>query len=114
TKVFEERYALRAGIESTNSGLKNRLRLGKLRVRGRGSVFRVIWHKITGWNLLRAAASAKVRAVIAKAMAIQAKLRGSRQAGNASNHGYDLLSTLQASLRRLSDNKTRPALFKAA
>jgi len=114
TKVFEERYALRAGIESTNSGLKNRLRLGKLRVRGRGSVFRVIWHKITGWNLLRAAASEKVRAVIAKAMAIQAKLRGSTQSGKASNHGFGLLSTLQASLRRLSDSKTRPALFKAA
>ena len=42
TEVFQERYAPRSGIESTHSGLKNRLGLGRLRVRGRGSVFRVI------------------------------------------------------------------------
>jgi hypothetical protein len=62
TDVFGERYARRAGIESTNSGLKNRLGLGRLRVRGRGSVFRAILHKLTGWNVLRAAASKKMRA----------------------------------------------------
>ena len=42
TDVFKQQYAMRSGIESTNSGLKNRLALGQLRVRGRGSVFRVI------------------------------------------------------------------------
>ena len=62
TEVFKERYAMRSGIESTNSGLKNRLGLGRLRVRGRGSVFRVVWHKLAGWNVLRAAASTKLRA----------------------------------------------------
>ena len=62
TKVFKERYAPRSGIESTNSGLKNRLGLGRLQVRGRGSVFRVIVHKVAGWNVLRAAASEKLRA----------------------------------------------------
>jgi Transposase DDE domain len=62
TEVFKERYAPRAGIESTNSGLKNRLGLGRLRVRGRGSVFRVLHHKVAGWNLLRASASTKLRA----------------------------------------------------
>jgi hypothetical protein len=62
TAVFKERYAPRSGIESTNSGLKNRLGLGRLRVRGRGSVFRVLLHKVAGWNVLRAAASAKLRA----------------------------------------------------
>jgi hypothetical protein len=62
TEVFQERYAARSGIESTNSGLKNRLGLGRLRVRGRGSVFRVILHKVAGGNVLRAAASAKLRA----------------------------------------------------
>jgi len=62
TEVFPERYASRSGIESTNSGLKNRLGLGRLRVRGRGSVFRVLVHKVAGWNLLRAAASQKLRA----------------------------------------------------
>ena len=35
TDVFGERYAPRSGIESTNSGLKNRLGLGSLSVRGR-------------------------------------------------------------------------------
>jgi Transposase DDE domain len=62
TEVFKERYALRSGIESTNSGLKNRLGLGRLRVRGRGSVFRVLLHKVAGWNVLRAAASETLRA----------------------------------------------------
>jgi hypothetical protein len=36
--AMDERYARRSGIESTNSGLKNRLELKRLRVRGRGSV----------------------------------------------------------------------------
>jgi hypothetical protein len=62
TDVFKERYARRAGIESTNSGLKNRPGLDRLRVRGFGSVFRVILHKVAGWNVLRAAASTTMRA----------------------------------------------------
>jgi hypothetical protein len=62
TPVFAERYRMRSGIESTNSGLKNRLGLDHLRVRGRGSVFRVILHRVAGWNVLRAAASRKLRA----------------------------------------------------
>jgi hypothetical protein len=69
TTVFKERYASRSGIESTNSGLKNRLGLGRLRVRGRGSVFRVILHKVAGWNVLRAAASAKMRAWVSEKVA---------------------------------------------
>ena len=64
TPVFAERYAPRAGIESTNSGLKNRLGMDRLRVRGRGSVFRVILHKVAGWNVLRASASKKLRAKV--------------------------------------------------
>ena len=60
TPVFTERYARRSGIEFTNSGLKNRLGLKRLRVRGRGSVFRVILHKVAGWNVLRAAAAQKM------------------------------------------------------
>lgn len=69
TDAFKERYAMRSGIESTNSGLKNRLGLGKLPVRGRGSVFRMIWHKLAGWNLLRAAAAPKLRAWLAEQVA---------------------------------------------
>jgi len=64
TDVFRERYAKRAGIESTNSGLKNRLGLGWLRVRGRGAVFRTLRLKVSGWNVLRASASEKLRAMV--------------------------------------------------
>ena len=60
---------MRSGIESTNSGLKNRLGLDRLRVRGRGSVFRVILHKVAGWNVLRAAASKKLRAWVSREVA---------------------------------------------
>ena len=77
TQVFKQRYAMRSGIESTNSGLKNRLGLGKLPVRGRGSVFRVVWHKLAAWNVLRAAASAKLRAGINEQMAGMLKNRES-------------------------------------
>ena len=69
TRAFDERYARRSGIESTNSGLKNRLGLKRLRVRGRGSVFRVILHKVAGWNVLRAATSSKLRAWVTARMA---------------------------------------------
>jgi len=69
TPVFTERYARRSGIESTNSGLKNRLGLKRLRVRGRGSVFRVILHKVAGWNVLRAAAAQKMRAWVSSQVA---------------------------------------------
>ena len=69
TPVFAERYRMRSGIESTNSGLKNRLGLDHLRVRGRGSVFRVILHKVAGWNVLRAAASKKLRAWVSREVA---------------------------------------------
>jgi hypothetical protein len=77
TDVFKERYAARSGIESTNSGLKNRLGLGRLRVRGRGSVFRVLLHKVAGWNLLRAAASMTLRAKVRIEVARTLKVGGS-------------------------------------
>ena len=64
TSVFCERYAERSGIESTNSGLKNRLSLGWLRVRGRGAVFRTILLKVSGWNVLRASASERLLAIV--------------------------------------------------
>ena len=64
TDVFRERYAARSGIVSTNSGLKNRLGLGWLRVGGRGAVFRTILLKVSGWNVLRASASEKLRAMV--------------------------------------------------
>jgi hypothetical protein len=69
TDVFKERYAARSGIESTNSGLKNRLGLGHLSVRGLGSVSRVLLHKVAGWNVLRASASTKLKAWLASRVA---------------------------------------------
>jgi hypothetical protein len=69
TDVFRERYTLRSGIESTHSGLKNRLGLGRLSVRGMGSVSRVLLHKVAGWNVLRASASKKLKAWVASRVA---------------------------------------------
>ena len=62
TDAFKERYAKRSGIESTNSGLKRRLGLGKLRVRGRKAVYHAILLKVAGWNLHQAVAALRKRA----------------------------------------------------
>jgi hypothetical protein len=64
TDAFRERYRIRGGIEGTNSGLKRKTGLGRLRVRGRPRVFHSILLKITGWNILRAAACAKMREIV--------------------------------------------------
>jgi hypothetical protein len=69
TPVFRERYAPRAGIESTNSGLKRRLGLGRLRVRGQRAVFHAIRLKAAGWNVLQAAASGRLRRKVAAGLA---------------------------------------------
>jgi len=64
TDVFRERYRIRGGIEGTNSGLKRKTGLGRLRVRGRPRVFHSILLKITGWNILRASVCAKMREIV--------------------------------------------------
>ena len=64
TEVFRERYKIRAGIEGTNSGLKRKTGLGQLRVRGGPAVFHAIYLKVAGWNMLRAAACAKMRQIV--------------------------------------------------
>jgi Transposase DDE domain len=114
TDVFQERYSPRSGIESTNSGLKNRLGLGRLRVRGRGSVFRVILHKVTGWNVLRAAASETLRAQVRAAVARTLKGRESGQAGRL----FAFVSWLQEGFRLVSwashRDSDRPDAFRAA
>lgn len=66
TEVFRERYSLRAGIEGTNSGLKRRVGLNRLRVRGKARVFSKIIRKVTGWNILRASSCSKMRAYVQK------------------------------------------------
>lgn len=81
TPVFRERYAQRSGIESTNSGLKNRLGLGWLKVRGRAAVFRTLLLKVSGWNILRAATSAKLRALVRNLIAQLLKTGWSRPSG---------------------------------
>jgi len=68
TEEFRERYAKRSGLESTNSGIKRRLGLGQLRVRGRRAVNHAIYLKVAGWNLLRAAASGKLRSRVLAAL----------------------------------------------
>jgi len=64
TDVFHERYKIRGGIESTNSGLKRRTGMGRLRVRGSPRVFHAVYLKIAGWNLLRASVCAKMREIV--------------------------------------------------
>ncbi len=64
TEVFRERYKTRGGIEGTNSGLKRRTGLGRLRVRGKPAVFHAIYLKIAGWNILRASVCAKMRQIV--------------------------------------------------
>jgi len=66
TEAFRTSYQLRAGIESTNGGLKRREGLGRIRARGQPRVFYKILMKICGWNVLRAAATKRVRTLIAK------------------------------------------------
>ena len=63
TEEFQAKYRKRSGIESTNSLLKRVTGLGRLRARGRNSVFMSIYLKVAGWNVLRAAA---VRSLIEK------------------------------------------------
>jgi Transposase DDE domain len=66
TEVFKERYRIRGGIEGTNSGLKRRTGLGRLRVRGQPAVSHAIYLKIAGWNILRASVCAKMREIVWK------------------------------------------------
>jgi len=64
TDVFRDRYRIRGGIEGTNSGLKRKTGLGRLRVRGRPAVFQAIYLKIAGWNILRASVCAKMLEIV--------------------------------------------------
>jgi hypothetical protein len=64
TEVFIERYKIRGGIEGTNSGLKRKTGLGRLRVRGRPAVFHAIYFRVAGWNIMRASVCAKMREIV--------------------------------------------------
>ncbi len=68
TDEFRERYHKRAGIEATNSGIKRRTGMARLRVRGKKSVFHAILLKVAGWNILQAARAEKMRGYLSKEM----------------------------------------------
>ncbi len=68
TDAFKENYQIRAGIESTNGGLKRSQGLGRLRCRGRPRVFYKIVMKVCGWNILRATATQTLRRRVAESM----------------------------------------------
>ena len=61
TDGFKEIYRKRSGIEATNSSMKRRTGMSRLRVRGSPSVFLAIIFKVIGWNILRAAGTKKMR-----------------------------------------------------
>lgn len=61
TEPFKETYAVRAGGESVNSGLKRKTGMGRLRVRGHPKVAMAVLLRCAGWNLFRALAALKKR-----------------------------------------------------
>ena len=75
TEAFKENYAIRAGAESLNSGLKRRTGMGRLRTRGRPRVRMAVLLRCAGWNLLRALAGLRKRRKRAAAAAATAFLR---------------------------------------
>jgi hypothetical protein len=60
SEEFKTKYRRRSGIEATNSMLKRVTGLGRLRVRGKASVFMALLLKVTGWNILRAASNRRL------------------------------------------------------
>jgi hypothetical protein len=96
TEVFRQRYRRRSGIESTNSGLKRRMGLGRLRVRGRPRVFQAIYLKVAGWNIRRASVCAKMREwVRAKAQtAVLGATTGLRTVSDACRRAFQGLPTV--------------------
>ncbi len=83
TDAFGENYAIRAGGESVNAGLKRKMGLGRLRVRGLPRVRMAVLLRCAGWNLLRALTALKQRGI-----------------GRRAAFG-DVLAPLESLLRRL-------------
>ena len=69
TEAFRTNYAIRAGGESVNSGLKRRTGMGRVRTRGQPRVRMAVLLRCAGWNLFRALASLKKRGKRAAAAA---------------------------------------------
>ena len=69
TDEFRKVYSKRAGIESTNSGIKRRTGMSRLRVRGKGSVYQSMILRMAGWNILQAAKTEKALEYVRQQMA---------------------------------------------
>jgi len=63
TQAFRQNYAIRAGGESVNSGLKRRTGMGRVRTRGRPRVRMAVLLRCAGWNVFRALAALKKRGI---------------------------------------------------
>jgi hypothetical protein len=63
TEAFQVNYAIRAGGESVNSGLKRRTGMGRVRTRGRPRVRMAVMLRCAGWNVLRALTALKKRGI---------------------------------------------------
>ena len=63
TDAFRENYAIRAGGESVNSGLKRKTGLGRIRTRGRPRVGLAVMLRCAGWNVRRALTALKKRGI---------------------------------------------------
>jgi hypothetical protein len=61
TEEFRTVYSKRAGIESTNSGIKRRTGMSRVRVRGKASVYNAILLRAAGWNIFQAVRAEKAR-----------------------------------------------------
>jgi hypothetical protein len=62
TEAFAENYAIRAGLESTNSALKRATGMGRLRTRGLKRMRLGVLLRCAGWNMKRAVAALRARA----------------------------------------------------
>ena len=73
TDEFRTIYKKRSGIEGTNSGLKQKTGMGRLRVRHKKRVTMAVLLKVSGWNMMRAAVSEKMH-IYVKTRALKAGL----------------------------------------
>jgi hypothetical protein len=63
TDAFRENYAIRAGGESVNSGLKRKTGMSRVRTRGRPQVTMAVQLRCAGWNVMRALTTLKRRGI---------------------------------------------------
>jgi len=63
TDAFRDNYAIRGGGESVNSGLKRKMGMGRLRVRGSPRVRMAVLLRSAGWNFQRALRALKKRGI---------------------------------------------------